>query len=62
MAVIGLLDIPPEIQLQIAQFVEANHSLKALSVTSRWLPPQHCPVGALQKLSNRPRKGAKEFN
>ena len=33
----GLLDIPPEIQLQIAEFVETRKSLKALSVTSRSL-------------------------
>ena len=31
MVVIGLLDIPPEIQLQMAEFVEANHALKALA-------------------------------
>ena len=37
MAVIGLLDIPPEIQLQIAEFVETRQALKALSVTSRSL-------------------------
>jgi len=37
MVVIGLLDIPPEIQLQIAEFVETGESLKALSVTSRSL-------------------------
>jgi len=37
MVVIGLLDIPPEIQLQIAEFVETRKSLKALSVTSRSL-------------------------
>jgi len=34
---IGLLDIPPEIHLQIAEFVETRKSLKALSVTSRSL-------------------------
>ena len=37
MVVIGLLDIPPEIQLQIAEFVETSQTLKALSVTSRSL-------------------------
>jgi len=37
MAAIGLLDIPPEIQLQIAESVETGHVLKALSVTSRSL-------------------------
>ena len=37
MVVIGLLNIPPEIQLQIAEFVEANHALKALAVTSHSL-------------------------
>ena len=37
MVAIGLLDIPPEIQLQIAEFVETNQTLKALSVTSRSL-------------------------
>jgi len=37
MAAIGLLDIPPEIQLQIAEFVETRQTLKALSVTSRSL-------------------------
>jgi len=35
MAAIGLLDIPPEIQLQIAEFVETRRTLKALSATSR---------------------------
>jgi len=37
MAAIGLLDIPPEIQLQIAESVETHQALKALSVTSRSL-------------------------
>jgi len=37
MVAIGLLDIPPEIHLQIAEFVETRQSLKALSVTSRSL-------------------------
>ena len=37
MAAIGLLDIPPEIQLQIAEFTETPQTLKALSVTSRSL-------------------------
>ena len=37
MVVIGLLDIPPEIQLQIAEFVQTSQTLKALSVTSRFL-------------------------
>jgi len=37
MAAIGLLDIPPEIQLQIAESVETPQALKALSVTSRSL-------------------------
>jgi len=37
MAAIGLLDIPPELQLQIAEFVETRQALKALSVTSRSL-------------------------
>jgi len=37
MVAIGLLDIPPEIQLQIAEFVETGQALKALSVTSRAL-------------------------
>jgi len=37
MAAIGLLDIPPEIQLQIAESVETRQALKALSVTSRSL-------------------------
>ena len=37
MAAIGLLDIPPEIQLQIAEFTETSQTLKALSVTSRSL-------------------------
>jgi len=37
MAAIGLLDIPPEVQLQIAGFVETRQTLKALSVTSRSL-------------------------
>jgi len=35
MAPIGLLDIPPEIQLQIAEFVETHQTLKALSLISR---------------------------
>ena len=35
MVAIGLLDIPPEIQLQIARFVETSKTLKALSVTCR---------------------------
>jgi hypothetical protein len=34
---IGLLDVPPEIQLQITEFVEPTQGLKALSVTSRSL-------------------------
>jgi len=34
MVAIGLLDIPPEIQLQIAEFVETRQTLKALSVIS----------------------------
>jgi hypothetical protein len=37
MAAIGLLDIPPEIQLQIAEFAETRQTLKALSITSRSL-------------------------
>jgi len=37
MGAIGLLDIPPEIQLQIAEFVKTRQTLKALSVTSRSL-------------------------
>ena len=37
MVVISLLDIPPEIQLQIVESVETNQELKALSVTSRSL-------------------------
>ena len=37
MVVIGLLDIPPELHLQIAKFAETGQSLKALSVTSRSL-------------------------
>ena len=37
MVVVGLLDIPPEIQLEIAEFVEAGKTLKALSLTSRSL-------------------------
>ena len=37
MVAIGLLDIPPEIQLQIAEFVETPQTLKALSVISRSL-------------------------
>jgi len=37
MVAIGLLDIPPEIHLQIAKFVETGQTLKALSVTSRSL-------------------------
>jgi len=37
MVAIGLLDIPPEIQLQIVAFVEISQALKALSVTSRSL-------------------------
>jgi len=37
MGAIGLLDTPPEIQLQIAEFVETPQTLKALSVTSRSL-------------------------
>jgi len=37
MATIGLLDVPPEVQLQIAGFVETPQTLKALSVTSRSL-------------------------
>jgi len=36
-AAIGLLNIPPEIQLQIAEFVETRQTLRALSVTSRSL-------------------------
>jgi hypothetical protein len=37
MVAIGLLDIPPEIQLQIAEFAETRQTLKALSVTARSL-------------------------
>ena len=37
MVAIGLLDIPPEMQLQIAEFVETSKMLKALSVTCRSL-------------------------
>jgi len=37
MVAIGLLNIPPEIQLQIAEFVETRQTLKALSVISRSL-------------------------
>jgi hypothetical protein len=37
MAAIGLLDIPPEIHLQIAEFAETRQTLKALSITSRSL-------------------------
>jgi len=37
MAAIGLSDIPQEIQLQIAEFVETRQALKALSITSRSL-------------------------
>ena len=37
MVAIGLLDIPPEIQLQVAEFVETTKTLKALSVISRSL-------------------------
>jgi hypothetical protein len=37
MVVIGLLDMPPEIQLQIAEFMEGSPALRALSVTSRSL-------------------------
>jgi len=37
MPAIGLLDIPPEIQLQIAEFAETRQTLKALSVTARSL-------------------------
>jgi hypothetical protein len=37
MVAIGLLDIPPEIQLQIAEFTETRQTLKALSLTSRSL-------------------------
>jgi len=37
MVAIGLLDIPPELQLQIAEFVETRQTLKALSVTCRSL-------------------------
>jgi len=37
MAAIGLLDIPPEIHLQIAEFVDTRSTLKALSLTSRSL-------------------------
>jgi len=35
MAAIGLLDIPPEIHLQIVEFVGTRRTLKALSATSR---------------------------
>jgi len=35
MAAIGLLDIPPEIHLQIVEFVGTRRALKALSATSR---------------------------
>jgi len=37
MGAISLLDIPVEMQLQIAEFVETRQTLKALSVTSRSL-------------------------
>ena len=37
MPAISLLDIPPEMQLQIAEFAETGQTLKALSVTSRSL-------------------------
>jgi hypothetical protein len=37
MVAIGLIDIPPEIQLQIVEFAETPQTLKALSVTSRSL-------------------------
>jgi hypothetical protein len=37
MVVVGLLDMPPEIQLQIAESLEGRSALKALSVTSRSL-------------------------
>lgn len=37
MVAMSLLDIPPEIQLQIAEFAETSQTLKALSVTSRSL-------------------------
>ena len=37
MVAISLLDMPPEIQLQIAEFADKNCTLKALSVTSRSL-------------------------
>jgi hypothetical protein len=37
MVAIGLLDIPPEIQLQIVEYVETGQTLKALSVASRSL-------------------------
>jgi len=37
MGAIGLLDMPLEMQLQIAEFVETRQTLKALSVTSRSL-------------------------
>ena len=37
MVVIGLLDTPPEIRLQVAEYVETGQTLKALSVTSRSL-------------------------
>jgi hypothetical protein len=35
--VIGLLDMPPEINLQIAELLRRSSALKALSVTSRSL-------------------------
>jgi hypothetical protein len=37
MVATGLLDVPPEIQLQIAEFSDSCQTLKALSVTSRSL-------------------------
>jgi hypothetical protein len=37
MVAIGLLDIPPEMQLQIAKFAQTRQTLKALSVISRSL-------------------------
>jgi len=37
MEALGLLDMPPEIQLRITEFVETRQTLKALSVTSRSL-------------------------
>jgi len=37
MVVIGLLDLPPEIQLHIAESVKGKRALRALSVTSRSL-------------------------